>query len=976
MKNFKILFIGILFLYAGNLFAQQTGSGQVLDKNSQTALPGVGLQIKGTSWGSSTDFDGNFTLDQGSQGDILVCSYLGYKSTEVTFQGSKLLVLLEEDSAMLDEVMVVGYGTTRKKDLTGSAALVTEKDFVDGPTANASQLIQGKVAGVQISSGNGAPGSGQNIRIRGTGSLSLTSEPLIVVDGVPLADGGIGGSRNALNSINPNDIASMTVLKDASSTAIYGSRAANGVILITTKKGRLDQDLKVSFNSITGVSRVNNYLDVLDADEMRFYVNQVNPDAASRLGQANTNWQKEIYQNALNFDNNVSVSGSTKSMPYRLSVGYTNTEGVLKTDKFDRTTAKLTLNPSFLEDHLKVQVNATGSLVKNQFADNGAIGAAAGYDPTQSVLDANSKFGGFHFWEDPETGNKYNLAPTNPLALLNLQDNSSDVRRLISNAKLDYKLHFLPAVVATLNVGYDISDSDGSNVVSEFMPTSSPEFNGALNEYSAKNTNTLLDFYLNYTNENQDEHSLSAMAGYSYQKFSYENNSVNTENYKTLEPLVEQNDGSSNSVLMSFFGRANYSFKDKYLLTATVRADASSKLNPDNRWGIFPSVALGWNISNENFMMDSKVINNLKLRLGYGQVGNVNGLGDYKFLTRYNASINGASYQFGAPGSFYQTFRPEPINENLKWEVGSTINIGIDYSLFNSRVFGSLDVYQKNTEDLIISSTVDPFTNFGNRIESNVGDMVNKGVEFALNVVPVRSDNLEWTINANLSYNDNEVTRMPDVQNVGGISGGTGNTVQRHEEGYTPYSFYVYEQVYDENQRPLEGVYVDRNGDGQISDDDRYHYEDPFADFVIGLSTQVNYKNFDLSVATRTSLGNYVYNNVSSSYSYEARLTENQIISNVARDYTSAGFQNITETNLLSDYYVKEASFFKIDNITLGYTLPSKMIKGVDLRIFGAANNVLIVSEYEGIDPEIPGGIDNNFYPRPQVYSLGLNINF
>ena len=399
MKNFKILFIGILFLYAGNLFAQQTGSGQVLDKDSKTGLPGVGIQIKGTSVGSSTDFDGNFTIDQVSNGDVLVFSFMGYKTVEVTFQGSPVQVSLEEDSAMLDEVMVVGYGTTRKKDLTGSAALVTEKDFVDGPTANASQLIQGKVAGVQISSGNGAPGSGQSIRIRGTGSLSLTSEPLIVVDGVPLANGGIGGSRNALNSINPNDIASMTVLKDASSTAIYGSRAANGVILITTKKGRLDQDLKVSFNSITGVSQVNNYIDVLDADEMRFYVNQVNPDAASRLGQANTNWQKEIYQNALNFDNNISVSGSTKSMPYRLSVGYTNTEGVLKTDKFDRTTAKLTLNPSFLDDHLKVQVNATGSFVKNQFADNGAIGAAAGYDPTQSVLDANSKFGGYHFWK-------------------------------------------------------------------------------------------------------------------------------------------------------------------------------------------------------------------------------------------------------------------------------------------------------------------------------------------------------------------------------------------------------------------------------------------------------------------------------------------------------------------------------------------------------------------------------------------------
>lgn len=975
MKNFRLLILSFLLLLGGTIQAQKTISG-VVTEASQMGLPGVSIVVNNSTKGTSTDFDGNYILENVNEGDVLTFSFMGFKTKEITVSSEdKINVSLEEESEFLDEVVLVGYGTARKKDLTGSVDMVNEKDFAEGPATSAGQLIQGKVAGVNISSASGAPGEGQNIRIRGTGSLSLTSNPLIVVDGVPLSDSGVGGSRNTLNSINPNDIASMTVLKDASSTAIYGSRAANGVILITTKKGRLDQDIKVSFNSQTGISTVNDYVDVMSADQFSSFINATGtPDEIARLGGANTNWQQEIYQTAITTDNNLSVSGSAGNLPYRVSFGYTDAEGILKTDDFKRSTGKVTLTPTFFDDHLKVEVNANGSQERNQFADRGAIGAAVGYDPTQPVYDENSQYAGYSYWEDPATGNRYNLAPNNPMAMLELKDDQSTVNRFIGNAKFDYKLHFAPEVTATLNLGYDDSSSNGTTSVSPNMPTSSPEFNGMYNQYSAQATNQLLDFYLNYDKELNDKNHFGVMAGYSYQKFTFENEATSTEYFKTLDDRVITTVDSNANTLISFFGRANYNYDDKYLITATLRADASSKLNPDDRWGYFPSVALAWNMSNEDFLKDSEVVNNLKLRIGYGQVGNVNGLNDYQFLTRYSQSVAGASYQLG--DNFYQTYRPEPINEDLRWEVGSTFNVGIDYSLYDNRVFGSLEVYSKMTQDLIAQTTVDPMTNFGNVIDANIGDMINNGIEYSLNFVPVRTDDWDWTVNTNIAYNHNEITNMPDVQNVGGIAGGTGNTIQRHEEGYAPYSFYVYEQVYDDNGKPIEGAYVDRNGDGIISDDDRYYAGDPYADITLGLSTQVSYKNWDLGMTTRASFGNYVYDNVSSSISYEQRATENMILSNLSTDYYNTGFEYLTETNLMSDYYVQDARFFKIDNITLGYTFPEQLIKDVNFRIYGSADNILTVSPYEGLDPEIPGGIDNNFYPRPQTYTLGLNINF
>lgn len=963
----SILFI--LLFVPSLILAQTTVSGIVTEQSTSLPLPGVNVLIKGTTTGTATDFDGNYQIEA-NNGDIIVFSYVGYVTQEITYNGqSTLNVSLAEDAAQLDEVVVIGYGSVKKEDLTGTADLITSEDFNEGPLVSAQQLIQGKIAGVTVTSGGGAPGEGQNITIRGLGSLSLTSSPLLVVDGIPLDSGGVGGSRNPLNLINPNDIESMVVLKDASATAIYGSRAANGVIMITTKKGK-DKEFKFNVNSsFTSYSPVD-YVDVLSAKEFAQVVNSTGDAAAiALLGSANTDWQDNIYESATGSDHSISALGSAYGVPMRISLGYSDHEGILKRDNFKRTTGSINLSPSFLDEHLNVELNARGMYTENQFANRGAIGSAVAFDPTQPIYNG-SQYGGYFAWIDPTTGNQRNLVPTNPLALIDFDDDTAEVRRIITNAKLDYKLHWLEDLTATINVGLDKSNSHGRRIVSDMLPTSDAGWDGSRVTYRQESINKLFDAYLTYNKAFDDDNKLNVVAGYSYQSFEYDNYNYNSE----LEE--DGNDfefiDKSKNVLLSYFGRANYDYKGKYLLTATLRADASSKLNPNDRWGYFPSVALAWNIAKEDFMQDTK-FDDLKLRVGYGEVGNVNGLGDYQFLTRYNASQSTADYQFG--NTFYQSYRPQPLNEDLRWEIGRTLNIGLDYSLFNRRISGSLNVYKKETQDLIASSLVDPFTNFGNRIDKNIGDMENKGIELAINVIPVQTEDLEWSVSYNIAYNDNEITRLPFDQDVGGISGGVGNTIQKHFEGEAPYSFYVYHQLYDTNGNPIEGAYADLNGDNIINDDDRHLNEDPYADVTMGLNTNLSYKNWDLAVVTRASIGNYAYDNVASSTAYLARATENQILRNLHSDYLNTGFTVISDGNLLSDHYIQEASFFKLDNITLGYTW-RQATENMDIRFYTSVQNVLTITDYTGLDPEISGGIDNNFYPRPRTALFGVNIDF
>ena len=975
MKNnmFKQLLFVILLLCVAFGYAQQiTVKGTVKDGSGQP-LMGASVLVKGTSHGTAADFDGNFELKV-DKGVTLVVSSVGYKSREVAAKAGTMNIVLQEDTQQLEDVVVIGYGAIKKKDLTGSVNLVTDKDFNKAPAVNADQLIQGKIAGVQMASTGGAPGEGQVIRIRGNGSLSLTSNPLIVIDGVPMNDGGVGGSRSIFNSINPEDIESMTVLKDASSTAIFGSRAANGVIMITTKKGKANQDLKISFNTSIAVQDVNKYVDVMNANQFRQTVKGLNnPAAEALLGNADTNWQKEIYQTAPMSNSTLVLSGAYKTLPYRVSVGHSYADGILRTDNFKRTNAKISLNPTFFDKSLKLELNANGTYMQNRFANKDAIGAAVEYDPTQSVFGGLAKYGGYHAWVNPNNGSRYDLAPNNPMAMLKFLDDSSKVYRFIGNAKVDYTFPFFKDITASVNVGIDYSKGEGDKITDRRMPTSTPDFDGAKTTYTNKATNKLFDAYINYMKDIKETHNIGLMVGHSYQSFEFDDNSTDYSYFTNPGDNKEvPNINKSRNVLMSFFGRANYSYKNRYLLTATLRADASSKLNPDDRWGYFPSVALAWNVSNENFLKDNKTLNELKLRFGYGEVGNVNGLGDYLFLTNYTRSQDGASYQLG--DSFYQTYRPGVTNKNLRWEVGNTLNAGIDFGFLDNLITGTLDVYRKQTKDLIAETTIDPFTNFKNRVNANVGDMENKGIELGLTVTPIRNieKNIRWSFNYNIAYNENKITRMPDDQPTGGISGGTGNRVQLHREGETPYSFFVYQQVYDAQGNPVENAFVDRNGNGKIDEGDRYLYKSPFAPVTMGFGTDLNYKNWDLNITTRANIGNYVYNNTQSRLDQFGEITANSgFLRNIK---ANSNFQRHNDQSWLSDYYLENASFFKLDNITLGYTFPhtDKMY----IRLYGTVQNVLTITKYSGLDPEVYGGIDNNFYPRPQTYLLGLNVNF
>ncbi|GIZ16219.1 SusC/RagA family TonB-linked outer membrane protein [Capnocytophaga catalasegens] len=981
MNNIK--WFGLLFFCFFSLkitAQQQVVKGTVTD-TSKEPLPGVNILIKGTTHGTVTDFDGNYELNA-PKGAVLEFSFVGFQTQAKNVGvGNPVIinVTLQEDAQQLEDVVVIGYGVARKKDVTGSVNLVTTKDFNKAPAVNADQLLQGKVAGVSMTSNGGAPGEGQIIRVRGNGSLSLSSNPLIVIDGIPMNDGGVGGSRSIFNLVNPDDIESMTVLKDASSTAIFGSRAANGVIMITTKKGKAGQDMKISFNSSIAIQNAHEYVDVMSASQFRNLIMSTgNTNYISLLGNADTNWQEQIYQTAPMSNSSLSISGGG-ILPYRASLGHSYADGILRTDNFQRSTAKVTLTPSFFDKSLRFELNANGTYMRNRFAEKGAIGSAVIYDPTKPVYDTNSPFAGYSAWLDTSTGRLKGLAPINPLAQLYLTNDTSKVYNFIGNLKVDYTLPFFKEITATINAGLDYSKGKQEKYKDPRFPNASANYAGEREFYNKTITNKLFDAYVNYNKDIKD-HTIGMMVGHSYQSFEFNDDIKKYQDFvNTADNKEYPNIDKSKNVLMSFFGRANYSYKDKYLLTATLRADASSKLAKEHRWGYFPSMALAWNIKNENFLKENEKINDLKLRLGYGEVGNVNGLGDYIYLTNYTRNINGAYYLFG--NKPHITYRPEAVNRDLRWEIGNTLNIGLDFGFWDNRLTGTIDVYRKLTKDLIASSTVDAFTNFRNEVRANIGNMENKGIEFGLGYTPIRNDNFRWTINYNIAYNENKITKLPKVESTGSISGGTGNQVQRHQEGEIPFAFFVYQQIYDTNGKPIENAFVDRNGDGKITEDDRYFYKSPFAPVTMGLGMDLNYKNWDLNITTRANIGNYVYNNTQSQRDYFADAVDKNILRNLMSNYAETSFQQRSGEAWLSDLYVENASFFKLDNITLGYTFPSDKY---NIRVYGTMQNVLTLTKYRGLDPEvivpdiigIKNGIDNNFYPRPQTYLVGLNVNF
>ncbi|MGF7140347.1 SusC/RagA family TonB-linked outer membrane protein [Roseimarinus sediminis] len=978
----NVLLLAAMLLVQLSMAQQNVITGVVTDSQSGEPLPGVTIVIDGTTIGTTSGFDGDYSIEA-APGQTISYSYIGYVSQRILVQNQNTInVSLSSNIEDIGEVVIIGYGQVKKEDATGSVSAVSVDDFNKGAITSPQELVSGKIAGVQITSGGGAPGSGSTIRIRGGSSLSASNDPLIVIDGVPLDNDNVSGMRNPLNTINPNDIETFTVLKDASATAIYGSRASNGVVIITTKKGRLGQGMKVSYSGNFSVGTRASEIDVLDATEYKALLQELpTADLANAIvGEANTDWQSEIFQMATGTDHNLSLAGGVADIPYRASIGYSNQKGLLKTSSLERFTGSLNLNPLLLDEHLQVNANLKGMYVNNRFADQGAIGSAIGFDPTQPVYDSESPYGGYFTWTQPN-GAPNTVAPDNPLAMLEMREDVSQVMRSIGNLSLDYKFHFLPDLRANLNLGYDYSKSEGTIDVPENASWMYDAVNGGgeKREYTQDKRNELLDFYLNYVKEIESIDSrIDVMGGYSWQHFFRENYAKST-NVAGTKDLYLANYDPTEYYLVSFFGRVNYTLKDRYLATVTLRQDGTSRFSPETRWGLFPAVALAWKMSEESFLKDVDAISDLKLRLGWGITGQQNiGQGDYPYLARYTTSQDNAAYQFG--DGYVNTLRPDGYDANIKWEETTTYNIGLDYGLANNRITGTIDVYQRDTKDLLNVVPVAAGSNFTNELLTNVGDMTNKGFEFSVNGRAISTTDMFWEIGFNLTYNQNEITRLtasddPNYLGVetGGIGGGVGNNIQIHSVNFPKNSFYVQEQVYNADGKPIEGLYVDRNKDGQITNDDRYRYKTPDADIFMGFSSRFEYKNFDASLGGRINLGNYVYNNIDSRMAYKGNLYwSSGYLNNVTRDIYNTGFY---DSRFFSDYYVQDASYLRLDHITLGYSIP-KLMESMNLRVYGTVQNVLVVTNYTGLDPEVSGGIDNNIYPRPRTFMLGVTLDF
>lgn len=985
----KLLLIPcLLFGLTFTGYAQTTVSGTVTDAETGDPLPGVNITLTSdNSQGTSTNADGEYTLSVPSDDETLRFTYVGYEQQEVDIDGESTIdIEMSQDVTTLEDVVVIGYGEQETGDNTGSIKSVSSSDFNQGAVSSAGELFQGKTAGVNVTSADGAPGSGPTIRIRGGSSLSASNDPLYVIDGVPLDEGGVSGMRNPLNTINPNDIESINILKDASATAIYGSRASNGVVIINTKRGKEGESLSVDYNTKLSYQTNRKRVEMFGTDEFRDVIDeQFGESGTEKLGDANTDWQDQIYRNAFSQDHNLSFTGAYKSIPYRASLGFTGDQGILKTDQNNRLTGSIAINPTFLDDNLQVSANLKGMQVKNQFGNQDAIGNAVIFDPTQPVTldDEDAPYGGYYTWTDG-SGNPITIAPDNPVALIEQTDDRSTVYRSIGNLELDYTMPFLPELSATLNAGYDYSDvANGERTIPEdaAFEDDGSDTPGLREDYDQRKENELIDFYLNYDSELEPLNSeLDLTAGYSWEHH-FEEGFNYVTNFDRDEDVVvdEDTDFATENYIVSFFSRLNYTFNDKYLLTATLRRDGTSRFSEENRWGLFPSAALAWQIHEESFLQNVDVLDQLKLRLGYGITGQQSiGEGDYPYLPQYTYGEDNARYQFG--NDFVTTLRPEGYNSELKWEETTTYNIALDYAFLDERLSGTIEAYQRETNDLLNVIPVSAGSNFTNRILSNVGSLDVQGIEFDITGRPIVTNDTYWEVGFNATHNRDEISRLTAVEDpdfegveVGGIAGGTGNTIQIHSEGYPRNAFFVYEQVYDEDGDPIEGLYVDQNGDGEINADDLYRHESPTPDFTFGLSSRFEHKNWDASFSTRANLGNHVYNNVNSSNAFYSEMDYGSYLRNAPTSVRETEFEN---AQFLSDHYVENASFLRLDNVTLGYTFDNVWDTISSFRVSTTVQNAFVLTNYSGLDPEVSSGIDNNIYPRPRTFVLSLNLDF
>lgn len=968
---------------------QRTVKGLIID-SSQMPVPGVTVTVQNKKTATISNVKGEFSI-AATQGDVLIFTSIGFVKIEKKIGASDVLnLVMSEVTTGLDEVVVVGYGTSRKKDLTGAVTTINSKDFQTGVITTPEQLIAGKVPGVSIISNSGQPGSGSTIRIRGGSSLSASNNPLIVIDGVPLDNETISGVSNPLSLINPNDIESFTVLKDASASAIYGTRASNGVIIITTKRGK--GAMKINFSTVNSVGSLIKKVSVLSAEQLRAVVNEKGTTAQkAMLGTANTDWQDVIYRQALQTDNNMSISGQFKSLPYRVSVGYQNQNGILKTDNLQRTTLGINLNPTFFENHLKVDLNLKGTIQKARFGNTGAIGGAVSFDPTQPIYatEGKQRFGGYYEWLDKTSATGLtNLVGRNPLGLLEQRFDESSPQRSIGNIQLDYKFHFLPELRANLNLGYDVAKGAGTVFESDSSANGyiAGGVGGSNNTYKQTKSNTLLEFYLNYTKELKSiESKFDIMAGYSYNdykttNFNYPSYNAKGVKYVNTDPAFPFN--IPQNTLISFFGRANYSLKDRYFLTATLRRDGSSRFAPVNRWGLFPSIALAWNVKDEAFLKNSEVVSALKIRSSFGVTGQQDGIGNYDYISYFALSAANASYQFG--DNFVQGFRPGGFYSNRKWEETASTNLAIDYGFLNNRISGSIDFYVKNTKDLLNNIPQPAGTNFTAFIVANVGSMENKGVEFSINTQPIRTNNFTWNFDFNATYNRNTITNLtvvPQDKNYPGFPSGTiaggigGQFAFINAVGSSINTFNLYQQVYSENGKPIEGVFVDQNRDGLINQNDLLKGKSSIPRVFMGLTNTFNYKKWNVGFVMRASFDNYVYHNNFSQSGTLNQILGNSVTYNASTNYLETQFRGNSQ-QLLSDYYIQNATFLRMDNASVGYDFGKILGGTANLRFSANVQNVFIITKYKGLDPEVSNGIDNNLYPRPRILALGLNLDF
>ena len=980
--------------------------GVVVDN---TGLPIIGATVleQGTTNGISTDLDGTYTLMVKGPDAVVEISFIGYKS-QVLVASSTVLqnVVLEEDLQTLDEVVVIGYGSVKKDDMTGSVVAIKAEEMNRGAVVSTQDMLQGKVPGLQVIPGDGGPNSSAKMRIRGMSSLSADQNPLIVIDGVPIASDAGAGMGNPLSMVNANDIESFTVLKDASAAAIYGSRATNGVIIITTKKGKGNK-LNVSYNGSFSVSTNSDEVPTMSPDQFRNYMTAAYPagtvqgdQVASMLGNASTNWQDMVFRTALSHDHNVSVYGNYNDiLPYRASVGYTGQQGTLETSKYDRATLDVSVAPKFFDKHLTVSLSGKGVYSHERYADSGAIGTAAFFNPTMAPYNFNED-GSIDYtttngYWNYQTGKgsevkPYSLAPTSPLSMLYDVNNYSSVWRFLGNAQIDYKVHGLEALRFNLNLGLDWSKANGENGVN---PNSYQAWKdtdargwGKYTESMTLRRNQVLDFYANY-NETWGIHNLDAMVGYSWQHFFNGGNSYGYFNETgELNPKHDTKYYKEESFLVSFYGRINYSIDSRYLFTFTLRADGSSKFAKENRWGYFPSAAFAWNILNEKFMKDQDVMSNLKLRLGYGQTGQ-QAVGNYTFLARYCLSTNQYNQAFMGSDGYQYYWTPYAYDPNITWETTTTYNVGVDFGFLDGRIAGSVDLYRRDTKDLLNTVTTPLGANFGSTLLTNIGEMRNTGVEFSLDFTPVRTKDWNLRIGFNGTFQKTEFIKLNNTDDPnyavyqGGISKGTGGVgLTMHKVGLEPYTFYTFQQMYDANGKAIQNALVDRDGDGLLTQNDRYNTgKSPMPDFFFGLNLKLSYKNWDFGFNGHGSIGNYAFNAFYAENSTSSFDASSGVLSNLATTVLKTGWTaGNSQEQWISDMFLEDASFFRMDDINLGYTFDKIGSTNLKIRVAAGVQNVFVITKYSGMDPEATGvdGINGTFWPRPRIYSLRLNLNF